>query len=108
MAPTPQGPKLFHPHVSCAGVLKCAVEGCGALFITGAYARSLKRKLAAHGRPTAWISTPEAERASRRAHAQRHAERGEATYAADGFFRLHVEPAKPRSAHDFGFTPVSS
>lgn len=100
----PQGANLFYPHPSCPGVLKCAQ--CGELFLVGSYVRALKRDLSAQGRPTKWISTPEAERASRRAHAQRHVERGEATYAPDGFFRLHVEPARAPTARDFGFNPV--
>lgn len=99
--PPHQGAKLFYAHPSCPGIVKCAV--CGEVFVVGSYVRALKVVLSAQGLPTKWINTPEGERASRRAHAQRHVERCEATYAADGFFRLHVEPARAPAARDFGF-----
>ena len=99
--------RLFRPHVCLPGILKCAV--CCEVFITPAWIRSLTRELAAEGRPTKWLDTPEAEQQRRRRHAERHVERGEATLdRTTGLFliAIHLRP-KPKTASDYGFGAVA-
>jgi len=97
------GERLFYPAPALPGILKCAFPKCDALFITASYIRELRRDLKAEGGLTDWIPNAKAETERRRLHAQNHVRRGEATYAADGYFRLpYVAPAAV-TARDFGF-----
>ena len=95
--------RLFRPDVCLPGILKCAV--CGEAFITAAWIRSLATELKAEGRPTTWLGTPEAAQQRRRAHAEWHVGRCEATLdRMSGRFLLavHLRP-KPKTASDYGF-----
>ena len=96
--------RLFYPAPALPGILKCAK--CDELFITGAYIRLLMKELKAEAALTKWLPTPSAEIERRRAHAQYHVKRGEATYADDGYFRFHVGPIST-TARDFGFASTA-
>ena len=100
---------LFEPEYCLSGILRCQVKGCGELFITTAHIRSLAKALAAEGRPTRWLGTSEVEQERRRAHAEAHVRRCEATLdQATGFFLVaeHLRPQpKLVTAADHGFKP---
>jgi hypothetical protein len=95
------GERLFYPVPSLPGILKCAK--CDALFITAAHIHALTKELKAEGTATNWLPDAGAEAARRRAHAQDHVKRSEATYADDGYFRLPPVAPAPVTARDFGF-----
>jgi len=98
---------LFKPEYCLEGIVRCQVNGCGALFQTGESLRACIASLRAQGKSTKCFPTPEVEQTRRRKHAEAHVRAGEATLdGSTGFFLLaeHLRWRPKRlTAADHGF-----